>query len=110
MNYKKQALNKAGLPPGSLIHVGKRIKGDIKISITEYNSSEHFEIDSSTIEKTISLEDNSKISWINIDGLHNTEAIGKIGTHFDIHGLLIEDILNTNHRPKAVELDETSSC
>ncbi len=40
-------------------------------------------------------------------GLHDTETIGKIGNNFNIHPLVLEDILNTEHRPKS-ELTDTS--
>jgi len=41
-----------------------------------------------------------------VDGLHETDKIAALGKHFDLHPLLIEDVLNTRHRPKAEEYDE----
>jgi magnesium transporter len=40
------------------------------------------------------------VTWINVDGLHETELIGELGKIFDLHPLTLEDILNTNQRPK----------
>jgi magnesium transporter len=40
------------------------------------------------------------VTWINIDGVHDVEVIEKIGRHFDIHPLVLEDILHTGQRPK----------
>ena len=42
----------------------------------------------------------STITWINIDGLHDVETIEKIGGHFGMHPLIMEDIANTGQRPK----------
>lgn len=46
-----------------------------------------------------------QINWINVDGLTDTELIKKISKKFDLHYLLIEDIQNTDHQPKADEYD-----
>jgi magnesium transporter len=46
------------------------------------------------------------INWINVDGLSDGELIKKIAKKFDLHYLLVEDILNTDHRPKADEYDQ----
>ncbi|MER3330030.1 MAG: CorA family divalent cation transporter, partial [Candidatus Kapaibacterium sp.] len=40
------------------------------------------------------------ISWINVDGIHDVEIIKTIGKDFDLHSLLLEDILNIEQRPK----------
>ncbi len=40
------------------------------------------------------------MSWINIDGVHQVELIEKLGTHFNLHPLVLEDIANTGQRPK----------
>lgn len=46
------------------------------------------------------------MTWINIDGLHDVENIGRIGTMFDLHPLVLEDILNTGQRPKIDDYDD----
>lgn len=42
-----------------------------------------------------------------MDGVHQPEAVRQIGEMHGIHDLTLEDILNTEHRPK---LDETDDC
>lgn len=46
------------------------------------------------------------INWINVDGLTDEDLIKKIAKKFDLHYLLIEDILNTDHQPKADEYEQ----
>jgi len=53
-----------------------------------------------TIEECFPFRDEPTVTWINIDGLHEVEIIEKIGNHFDIHPLVLEDILHTGQRPK----------
>lgn len=40
------------------------------------------------------------VVWVNVIGLGSIDAIEKIGTMFNIDRLLLEDVLDTSHRPK----------
>ena len=44
-----------------------------------------------------------EISWINVNGLSQTEQIEKLGNHYHLHPLILEDIVDTNQRPKIDE-------
>ena len=46
-----------------------------------------------------------QVNWVNLDGLSNTAIIEKLQTHFSLHSLLVEDILN-DQRPKAEEYED----
>jgi magnesium transporter len=92
---------KAGLPPGTLIHVGERKTEKVKIQIIDYDESNFEEKEANTIEESFSFRDKPSVTWINIDGLHDVEIIEKLGNHFGLHPLLLEDILNTEQRPKS---------
>jgi magnesium transporter len=52
------------------------------------------------IDEAFLLKDNKRITWINIDGLQKISIIEKIGNHFNLHPLVLEDIANTGQRPK----------
>jgi magnesium transporter len=96
---------KAGLPPGSLIHVGSKKTDKVRISVIDYNKIDIQETTCETIEECYPYKDSANFSWINIDGLHDTNIIKSIGDHYGLHHLIQEDILNTTHRPKLEELD-----
>jgi len=101
MNTIKKKLSiKAGLPPGSLIHIGEKKSETIQIRQFSYNK-DSFE------EKVIDLNDvslicleKSTIHWIEVEGIHDVGTIEKLGNCFGIHPLVLEDILNTEQRPK----------
>jgi magnesium transporter len=95
---------KSGLPPGTLIHIGKVKTEKVRLTTINYNVDEYNQFECS-IEECTQFKDSNKFYWINIDGLQNTEMIGKIGKQLNLHPLLLEDILNTNHRPKVEEYD-----
>ena len=95
-----EKISKRGMPPGTLIHVGKKKMEKVRISVIDYDEKNLIEKDGISIEECKSFADSPSITWINVDGLHDPEVIEKIGTTFDIHPLLLEDIMNTEQRPK----------
>jgi magnesium transporter len=96
---------KAGFPPGTLVHVGEKRVEKTRIRIMDYDLDHIREKEVIHIEECFPFKDESNVTWINIDGLHEIELIEKIGQHFDIHPLVLEDIVHTGTRPKIEEFD-----
>ena len=110
MNTEKQVKKwkePAGLPPGTLVHVGDRKMEKVRITVIDYDQQNFTEKQLDKIEQVFEYKKSPTVSWINIDGLHDIELIEKIGAHYDIHSLILEDILNTGQRPK---FEDTGSC
>ncbi|MDH5661815.1 MAG: magnesium/cobalt transporter CorA [Elusimicrobiota bacterium] len=102
----KKVSRKTGLPPGTLIHVGKRGEERVNISIIDYDEKHYQEKETENIEECFPFKDKPTVTWINIGAIHKIEIIEKIGKHFDLHPLLLEDILNTDQRPKMEDFDD----
>ena len=101
----KKSSKKAGLSPGTLLHVGERKVDDIKISIMDYDEAHLSEIVVDTIEACGQITETDSITWINISGIHDVDMIQKLGNCFSLHPLVLEDVLNTNQRPKLDDFD-----
>lgn len=71
-----------------------------KISIIDYSPEYLEEKTVDGIEKCIPYLEKPTITWINIDGIHQTDIIEQIGQSFKIHPLTLENIMNTAQRPK----------
>ncbi len=97
---------KGGLPPGTLVHIGERKAEKVRITIIDYDETRFQEKEIETIEECFSFKNTPTITWINIEGLHQLEIIEKIGKHFNIHPLVLEDIANTEQRPKMEDFDD----
>ena len=95
---------KPGTAPGSLIHVGHQKVQKAKLSLIEY-SSETFKETEVTSLAEVQIDPNH-ITWLNLDGLHETDLIADIGLKFSIHPLVLEDCLNVHQRPKIDQYDE----
>ena len=91
---------KTGLPPGTLIHIGERKTEKPRITIIDYDETQFKEKEAKKIEECFPFKDKPTVTWINVDGIHQVEIIEKLGSHFGLHPLLLEDILNTEQRPK----------
>jgi magnesium transporter len=90
--------------PGSLIHVGERKVDKVRIMVIDYDADNIFEKDVATVEECYRFRDTSTVTWINIDGIHDSEVVAKLGGHFGLHPLVQEDIMNTTQRPKMEDL------
>jgi len=95
-----------GLAPGSLVYVGEKKLGKPRISIIDYNQEKFSEKKIQDEKECFPFKESPTITWINIDGLHDTDVISRIGDHFDIHHLILEDIVNISQRPKFEESDK----
>ena len=91
---------KTGLPPGTLIHIGEQKTEKVRISIIDYDETQLEEKEAQTVEECFPFKDKPSVTWINVDGIHDVTLIEQLGTHFGLHPLLLEDILNTDQRPK----------
>jgi len=96
----KKRSSKAGLPPGTLIHVGEKKVESVNITFIDYDEQSFQEKQVTGIEECLKLKDTATVSWINIDGLHDIELLEKLGKGFGLHSLVLEDILSTGQRPK----------
>jgi magnesium transporter len=91
---------KSGAPPGTLIHIGKEAAFDVVITRCCYDEANYIEDRDITLENLFTATNDLDVEWINFDGIHDVKMIGQIGSHFGIDTLVLEDIVNTNQRPK----------
>ena len=96
---------KAGLPPGTVVHVGEKTIEKASVSCISYNRDcivEHGDIEQDKLSEIVKRD---TINWINVNGLHDVAMIQSIGEQFGIHHLVLEDIVNTGQRPKSEDYD-----
>jgi len=91
---------KAGLPPGTLIHIGAQKVREPKITILDYDETQFHESEVKVIEECFVFKEKPTVTWFNVDGLHQTEIFEKLGECYGLHPLVLEDVLNTEQRPK----------
>ncbi|MFT6926746.1 MAG: magnesium transporter [Psychromonas sp.] len=97
---------KSGLPPGSLIHVGDVREAVTQMSVIDYGAENIKEHKIQSIDEILKYKESDTVTWVIIEGLTDVDIVKRIGTMFDIHQLVLEDILNTHQRPKFEEYDD----
>jgi len=96
----------AGAPPGTLVYDREKRTEEVSVRVMDYSPGAcHVKVPK-RIEDTFPLRDSESVSWIDIEGLHDTEMLARFGEHFGLHPLVLEDILNTHQRPKLEEYDD----
>jgi magnesium transporter len=96
---------RAGLSPGTLIHTGEKKTDKARITIFDYDGDRCTASEVQSAEETFPFKDRPTNTWINIDGLHQVDLIEKIGQHYQLHPLLLEDIVSVRQRPKLDDYD-----
>jgi magnesium transporter len=102
----KRRSKKAGLPPGTLVHVGEKMVDSVRVTYLDYDETKAEERQVSTVEECFPFKATPTVTWINIDGLHDIEMMEKLGREFGLHPLILEDVLNTGQRPKFEDFDK----
>jgi magnesium transporter len=92
--------------PGSVIFVGSRKVDQARVTVMDYDRGDLREQELKNVAEGERFRKTESATWINVDGVHDTELIMKIGNGFDLHPLILEDIVNTGQRPKMEEYDD----
>lgn len=97
---------RAGLPPGTLVHVGEKFVDRARITLIDYDPARLEERSLSSAEECAAYKQKETVTWLNVDGIHDVDLIRRIGECFGLHPLLLEDIANTQQRPRFEDYDD----
>jgi magnesium transporter len=89
------------------VHIGERKAEKPKITLLYYDETSVEERVVDDLEGLIPDKQRQKgVTWINVDGLHEIEILSQFGRVYGLHPLTLEDILNTDQRPKHEDFEE----
>ena len=97
---------KAGLPPGTLVHIGEQKSGGPRIAILDYDETNFQEREADAVDECVLFKNKPTVTWINIEGVHSVEVLEKLGECYGFHPLVLEDVMNTDQRPKLEDYSE----
>jgi magnesium transporter len=102
----RKRTKKAGLPPGSLVYTGEKVDAKVSITIIDYDEEHFQEKAQASFDECLLVRNKPGVTWIKVDGIHAVENLQKLGDCFNLHPLVLEDILNTDQRPKIEDFDD----
>lgn len=76
------------------------------LELISYNENTFVQKDNIPVDSLLDQCDMSLVNWINVDGLTDKDLIQKVANKFNLHYLLVEDVLNVDHQPKMDEYDD----
>jgi magnesium transporter len=74
------------------------------LELISYNAEKHNKLVNLDPDSLLSSLQPDHVNWINLDGLTDLNIVEKLQTHFQLHSLLVEDVL-ADQRPKAEEYE-----
>jgi magnesium transporter len=83
----------------------KPSESNVLLELIQFNELEYAKYEDLPVNELLSHLKKDRINWVNLDGLHDHSIVNRIGEHFCLHSLLLEDIVN-DHQPKAEEFDD----
>ncbi len=92
--------------PGTVTYVGHKEASETRLEVIDYNKEHYDHFASKSVEDAFKFEAPDRVTWFNIDGLNNTAEIEKLGKYYELHPLIVEDIVNTTQRPKIDEYED----
>jgi magnesium transporter len=99
-NHRRSHAKKVGLPPGSLVHVGEVKTAQAEFSLMRYDAAQVVEQGAKNLAGLDLHRSEQDTLWLNLYGLHDPALMAEVGRTFNLHPLVLEDILNTDQRPK----------
>jgi magnesium transporter len=97
---------RVGLPPGSLVYTGEKRDIPARVTITRYTDQDFEEKKFDHLTQCPMVDDPAVVTWINVSGIQQVKNLEKLGECFNIHPLVLEDILEVGQRPKIEDYDD----
>ncbi|NJM49274.1 MAG: magnesium/cobalt transporter CorA [Alkalinema sp. RU_4_3] len=92
-----------GSQPGTLV-VTEGIAPEM--TLLDYSATEFLERPLQQVTSVTEYLDTHSVSWIDVRGLGHEETLQGLGSVFDLHPLVLEDVVNVPQRPKVEEYDD----
>ena len=102
---KSRQQHKMGKAPGTISYMGDKERSASIISSTTYNTENFESKEFNDLDEFLKDEHSDKIAWVNVVGITDEPFIERLGKHFNLNPLVLEDIVNTEQRPKIDEYD-----
>ena len=95
-------------PPGSspgALHLPPDLRGEAKLTAIQYSSDAYTETTIADLDDFLHEAPRDGVLWLNVDGLGDVSVLEKLGRHWNLHPLALEDVLNTPQRAKVEDYD-----
>lgn len=92
--------DKAGLPPGTLLYSGPGRTGPVSLRVLDFSPDSFDEFEGLAAEDCLRFKGSSSTTWIQVEGVHDTRVVEKLGAIFGLNPFAQEDVVTLGQRPK----------
>lgn len=103
-SFKKEYYHQPGELPGTII-IDENAEYPT-IFLIDYNQTNFIRKQIATPEECVNYLDTESITWVDVQGLGNRDILQSLGKVFDLHPLVLEDVVNMAERPKIEDFDD----
>ena len=100
MDKRNSRKNKVGLPPGTLMYLGKQRVEKTTLTLIQYDAGNLIERPVDSLGACHPTPESNTVSWVNMVGIHDVTQLQQFEPAFGIHILALEDIISTGQRPR----------
>ncbi|WP_413174311.1 magnesium/cobalt transporter CorA [Anabaena azotica] len=93
-----------GTIPGTIIIDENAVQPNI--ILIDYNQTELIRVQINNPEDCNNYLDTESVSWVDVQGLGNRDILERLGQVFDLHPLVLEDVVNMAERPKIEDYED----
>ncbi len=98
--------HKVGLPPGSLVGVEVQTLERVQLTVMDYDARRLEEVEIASVQECLPFRDSPTVTWLDVVGLQDMELMARLGAEFGLHPLVVEDLVNTEQRPKLEDFQD----
>ncbi|WP_414529613.1 magnesium/cobalt transporter CorA [Nodularia chucula] len=102
--YKKEFYHQPGTIPGTII-IDENAE-HTTIILFDYNQNNFIRKQIQIPEECTAYLDQESVSWVDVQGLGNPDILQRLGKVFDLHPLVLEDVVNMAERPKIEDYED----
>jgi magnesium transporter len=95
-----------GQSPFDLSFRGKKRSDHILMRVIDFDPEKVLEVQLNEFREIKQFMETDTVTWLNVDGLHDSSVIEQIGEIFELDPMMLVDVLDTEQRPKVQEYDE----
>ncbi len=103
-DFDAYAYNEPGSPPGTL-----EIDKDASVPnifLIDYSATDAIGLQLATPEECAKHLDTQSVSWVDVQGLGSEDVLLRLGKVFNLHPLVLEDVVNIPQRPKFEDYED----
>jgi magnesium transporter len=82
------------------VHIGETKTAEPRILLIEFSPEHYQETTFASLAASRTHQPGDGTLWLNVYGLQDVAMMAEIGRRFQLHPLVMEDVLNTHQRPK----------